>query len=178
MLIPKELKYLLKYDRTQAQQWLNQLGYTYRDIKKDVFVDGHERANVVEDSRVFLKTMLDLDPYLVEFDFKGNMKNKVYPNDCQVGVADRRRGIVITHDEYTFSANDGKSHGWKCKGDIILCPKGKGRRIMVSDFLLSFSLTQPISAFGRKQDQFVKPYGLSIKEALEILEYRKNSEGY
>lgn len=36
--------------------------------QKDVFVNGNERANVVEDRKVFLKTMLDLKPYLVKFE--------------------------------------------------------------------------------------------------------------
>ena len=56
--------------------------------------------------------MLDLEPYLVEFDSEGNIKDKVYPYDCQVRSINRRPVIVITHDECTFSANDGKTHGW------------------------------------------------------------------
>lgn len=80
----KRLETPIKIRFCTARQWLNQLGYIYRDIKKDVFVNGHERANVVEDRKAFLKIMLDLEPYLVEFDSKGNMKDKVYPHDCQV----------------------------------------------------------------------------------------------
>ena len=68
-----------------ARRWLNQLGYTYRDIKKDVFIDGHECADVVEDRKAFLKTMSDLKPYLVEFDSEGNIEDKVYLDDYQVG---------------------------------------------------------------------------------------------
>lgn len=40
------------------------------------------RANVVEDQKVFLKTMLDLELYLIEFDSEKNIKNKVYFDDC------------------------------------------------------------------------------------------------
>lgn len=115
------------------------MGYTYWDIKKDVLIDGHERANVVEDRKAFLKTMSDLEPYLVEFDSEGNIKDKIYSDDCQVGGTNCRPVIVITYDECTFSANNGKTHGWQRQGDTFLRPKGKRRGIMVSDFLLPFS---------------------------------------
>ena len=32
-----------------ARKWLHKLGFEYKDIKKDVFVDEHERPVVVED---------------------------------------------------------------------------------------------------------------------------------
>lgn len=56
--------------------------------------------------------MLDLEPYLIEFNSERNMKNKVYSDDCQVGDENCRPVIVITHDKCIFSANDGKTHGW------------------------------------------------------------------
>ncbi len=34
---------------------------------KDVFVDGHEQTDVVEDRKNFLKKMKELKPYMVEF---------------------------------------------------------------------------------------------------------------
>ena len=40
-----------------AQTWLRKLGYVYKDVRKDVFVDGHERSDVVEDRANFLKKM-------------------------------------------------------------------------------------------------------------------------
>lgn len=122
--------------------------------------------------------MLDLEPYLVEFDSEGNMKDNVYPDDCQIGGTGRRPVIMITYDECTFSANDGKTHGWQCKGDTFLCPKGKGRGIMVSDFLLPFSRLNLFQLSEEEQDRVVQLYGLSSKEAEEILEYGKNNEGY
>ena len=143
-----------------------------------MFIDGHERTNVVEDQKAFLKTMSDLEPYLVEFDLERNIKNKIYPDDCQVGGTNRQPVIVITHDECTFSANDGKTHGWQRKGDTFLCPKGKGRGIMVSDFLLSFSWLNLFRLSKKEQDQVVKRCGLSSKEAVEILEYGENNEDY
>ena len=56
--------------------------------------------------------MEDLKPYMVEFEEDGKMKPKIYPSDCAVGGNDRRPIIVITHDECTFSANDGIRRAW------------------------------------------------------------------
>lgn len=90
-----------------AQRWLCKLGYEYKDLRKEVFVDGHERSDIVEDRKNFLKKMEELKPYMVTFEENGTMKPKIYPPDCAVGGDNRRPIIVITHDECTFSANDG-----------------------------------------------------------------------
>lgn len=43
-----------------ARNWLHELGFEYKDVKKDVFVDGHERPDVIEDCKKFLSTMKNL----------------------------------------------------------------------------------------------------------------------
>lgn len=98
-----------------AQQWLHDLGFEYKEVKKDVFVDGHECPDVVENRKYFLKRMKDLELYSVEFEADGTMKPKTYPFDCTVGGNKRRPIIVITHDECIFSANDGKRIAWTRK---------------------------------------------------------------
>jgi len=122
-----------------ARNWLKRLGYNWRDVKKGVFLDGHERDDVVEYRQRFLKDMNGLLPYFVEFAADGTIQDKVYPVDCVVGGPDRRPIIMITHDESIFSANDGKHQAWIKDGDTFLRPKGKGKGIMVSDFLLPWS---------------------------------------
>lgn len=67
-----------------ARRWLCKLGYEYKDVHKDVFIDGHERLDVVEDRKVFLNKIEELKPYIIEFDEDGAMKPKVYPSDCAV----------------------------------------------------------------------------------------------
>lgn len=76
-------------------------------MRKDVFIDGHERSDVVEDRNNFLKKMEELKPYMVEFEEDGAMKAKTYPSDCAVGGSNRRLIVVITHNKCTFSANNG-----------------------------------------------------------------------
>ena len=110
-----------------ARAWLRKLGFVYKEVRKDVFIDGHERPDVVEDWNCFLTKMEELKPYMIEFNENSAMKAKNYPDDCAVGGEERRPIIVITHDECTFSANDG-----------FLRPKRRGQEIMTCDFLLLF----------------------------------------
>ena len=55
--------------------------YTYWDMKKDVFINRYKYVNLVEYQNVFIKTILDLKLYLVEFDLEKYIKKKIYPND-------------------------------------------------------------------------------------------------
>ena len=136
---PKEVKKSESIRARTAQNWLHKLGFSWKDVKKSVFLDGHEREDVIEDRHRFLQIMKDYAPYIVDFKADGSMEEKKYPSDCAVNRPDRRPIIVITHDESIFSANDGKRQAWIHDGDAILRPKGKGKGIMVSDFLLPFS---------------------------------------
>ena len=72
-----------------------------------MFIDKHERSDVVEDCKVFLNKMEELKPYIVEFDKDGVIKPKVYLLNCIVSGNNWQPIIVITHDEYTFSTKDG-----------------------------------------------------------------------
>ena len=121
-----------------ARNWLHKLGFEYKDVKKDVFVDGHERPNVAEAREKFLNTMKDLEPYLVEFEEDESMKAKNYPDDFAIGGDLRCSVITITHDECTFSADDGIRKAWTRIGDTFLRPKGRGQGIMASDFFFLF----------------------------------------
>ena len=77
--------------------------------------------------------------YFVEFFKDGTMVPKEYPDDCAIGRLDRRPIIMITHDESIFSANDRCRLVWTLNDQGILRPQGKGKEIMVSDFLLPWS---------------------------------------
>lgn len=161
-----------------ARNWLRKLGFEYKDVRKDVFVDGHERSDVIKDRVNFLKKMEELKPYMVEFEESGAMKPKVYPIDCVVGGEDRRPVIVITHDECTFSANDGIRKAWTMKGDTYLRPKGRGQGIMTSDFLLPFGRLNLASLDEKKREEVVEKARLVDTDAVEIFEYGKNNDGY
>ena len=83
------------------------MGFKYKDMKKDVFINGHKQSDVVENCKRFLNKTEDLKSYLVEFNEDDTMKDKTYLPDCAVKGEDCRPIIIITHNECTFLANDG-----------------------------------------------------------------------
>ena len=103
-----------------ARRWLNRLGYKWKEVQKGVFFDGHEREDVVEYRETFLDEIKALLPYFVEFNEDGSILPKVYPEDCAVGGPNKRPIIMITHDESTLSANDGRQRVWTQDGHGIL----------------------------------------------------------
>lgn len=50
--------------------------------------------------------MEDLKHYIVEFKKDETMKSKVYPDNCIVEDLNQQIDIIITYNNYIFSAND------------------------------------------------------------------------
>ena len=91
---------------------MNQLGLVYGRYTKSVYVDGHEREDVVLNrNKVFLPRWNSLKRRMVVFAEDGTWSP---PPALLPG---ERPLVLVTHDESTFSANDGKRHGWMKKGD-------------------------------------------------------------
>lgn len=66
-----------------------------------MFVDGHERLDVLEGRKWFLRTIKDME-------FRdGTMKEKYYSLDYAIGSDQCQPVIIITHNECIFSLNDG-----------------------------------------------------------------------
>ena len=147
-------------------------------MKKDVFVNGHKRSDVVEDRKKFLNKMEDLKPYLVKFYENGIMKDKTYPPDCAIRDEDCRPVIIITYDEYTFLANDSICKAWIRVGDTFLYSKDRGQGIIVSEFLLPFGRLNIFSLSKEKYQEVMEKTGLTFWEAVKLFEYRKNNERY
>ena len=117
-----------------ARRWLNQLGLVYGRYRKGVDVDGHEREDVVlYRNEVFLPHWKSLQRRMVIFqeDESGTVTWSAPPTL----LPSEKPLVLVTHDESTFNANDGKRQGWMKKGEQPLLQKGKGRGIMVSGFL-------------------------------------------
>ncbi|CAG8700070.1 23670_t:CDS:2, partial [Racocetra persica] len=89
-----------------ALEWLKKLGWSYKEWKKDVYVDGHERKDINNLTLVKKNISLNQKPH-----------------------------CIITHNETTLAANDNKKTGWGPGGEQKLHPKGQGRYIHVSEFL-------------------------------------------
>ena len=131
---------------------------------------------MVEYCNQFLREIEAIKPYLVEFEEDSSMKSKIYPEDCAVRGSNRQPIIFITHDESTFNANDGRWQVWQEKNHSILRPKGRGKGIMVSDFLLPWSQLNLLSLSDTDQNELVSSE--IPLEAVEYFEYGKNNDGY
>lgn len=104
----QEIDTLIVISLYTAWRWLYQLGYKYKDLYKDIFVNGHEQSNIVNNCKNFLKKIEEFKPYVMKFEKDDIMKLKVYPSSCII-KEDKCRPtiIIIPHDEYIFSINNG-----------------------------------------------------------------------
>jgi len=94
-----------------------------------MYVNGHEREDVVEYRRRFISRWKQYECRFHTWDDDGN----------EFPVPGRHFQLIpVTHDESTFYQNDERTMMWAHKSDkAIPRPKGDGQSIMVSDFLTS-----------------------------------------
>ena len=150
----------------------------YKELRKDVFVDGHKQLDMAEDRNRFLTKIEELKSYMVEFNEDDVMKAKDYLVDCVVGGEKYRPIIVITHDKCTFFANDRVRKTWTWEGDTFLQLKGQGQEIITSDFLLLFGWLNLAFLSSKKKKEVEEKCGLLETEAIEMFKYGKNNDGY
>ncbi|CAG8725905.1 3842_t:CDS:2 [Cetraspora pellucida] len=101
-----------------------------KEYKKRIYVNGHEREDIVAYRRTFLEKMRILEQRMATY--KGEAMVKIPP----VLNRGEKELIFITHDECIFYSNDGKKKIWVPNGEMPLRKKGDRRPIMVSEFIL------------------------------------------
>lgn len=90
-----------------ARRWLIKLGWRRTQLKKGVYMDGHERPDVVKyRQEVFLPAMAQYEKYMVQY--LGPELTRVEPQ-LQPG---ERRIIVLMQDESCMHASEYKSSVW------------------------------------------------------------------
>ncbi|KZT56485.1 hypothetical protein CALCODRAFT_435718, partial [Calocera cornea HHB12733] len=137
----------------QETRWMRREGFRYMSYKKAVYLDGHERPDVVEyRQNVFLPTMAEFQPRMREW-MPGNVHEEIVKNP-----AHGRPLVKVVHDESTFTAHDGEVKSWVLDNQFKLRKKGAGRGLHRSDFLCS--------SVGW------------LHEAGQQIEYGKNHDGY
>lgn len=159
-----------------AREWLNKMGYRWKNIKKGVFIDGHEREDVVEYRGKFLDIWYGMQPYVREWE---EVTEEVGGEVRVTGLRKKEKAaekeiILVTHDESTFSANDGRRSCWIKEGDSVLRPKGRGRGIMVSEFLTG---SGRLRVGDDVSDDDLLREGLE-RDATVYFEYGDKGEGY
>ena len=138
-----------------ARRWLHREGFRFTEHRKALYFDGHKRPDVVDyRQNVFIPEMKRHRRRIVEYVVGDVGKEKEKPAENHV----ERRLILVSHDESTTQANDGKKKSWVHENEHALKKKGVGRGIHQSDVICS--------TIGW------------LKAASQSLEYGKNYEGY
>ncbi|ETV79110.1 hypothetical protein H257_07846 [Aphanomyces astaci] len=109
-----------------ARRWMIHAGYKYGSWKKDVYIDGHERDDVVEYRKSFCSTWIALSGCMASY--SGDAMDTVESPPAE-------EVVWVTHDESIFYANDDGGMVWTNAAYPDLPKKGRGRSVMVSDFL-------------------------------------------
>jgi hypothetical protein len=114
-----------------AQCWLGKLSWRYTKKRNGMYVDGHEREDVVEYRQGFVERWKQYEKRFVIFDNDGNELSQ--PSGFAVpGV--RFQLILVTHDESTFYENDRWKTKWVHANEKAVAErKGEGQSIMNHD---------------------------------------------
>jgi len=129
-IFPKVFGFSAKISERTARRWMEDLGFSFQKVGKGKYVDGHEREDVVEQRRRFVKEMEELEKRMATFE--GEEIEVVVEPFLAPG---EKKLILVVHDESTFQAHDAKDKVWMEEGKVLLRKKGEGRSLMVSDFL-------------------------------------------
>ncbi len=90
-----------------ARCWLIKLGWRYTEVKKGVYMDGHEQADVVEYRQTtFLPLMAKFEARMVHFDGPElqRVNPTLQPGECEI--------IPNFHDESSFHTNEEVRNLW------------------------------------------------------------------
>ena len=111
-----------------AQRWLSKLNWRYGKKKNGMYIDGHERDDVVAYRQAFIyRWAAEYEMCFQFWDDNGNPLPR---------VSNLHPLILITHDESIFFQNDERTSCWSHQDSRPAPrPKGEGQSLMVSDFL-------------------------------------------
>ncbi|EER03147.1 hypothetical protein Pmar_PMAR018403 [Perkinsus marinus ATCC 50983] len=114
-----------KYSNRTVLRWMHALGFSVHSVKNTLYVDGHERDDVVADRERLYKELQEVRPYLQTVD------------DCTLEEAENGAAthILISQDEKIHHSGDTQRRYWSDGTFTKLRQKSLGRTVMTSDFL-------------------------------------------
>ena len=122
-----------------ARRWLQRLSWRYGPMRNGMYIDGHEREDVVAYRNAFVARWKGYEKQFHTWDSNG-IEHRPH-NDFSVegGQYEPRFWLIlVTHDESVFYQNDSRKTHWIAStSKATPLPKGDGQSIMVSDFLTS-----------------------------------------
>jgi hypothetical protein len=140
-LIDRKEKGNLSITASTAVRWLRKLGFEWREVRKGVFIDGHEKEDVVDyRTNTFIPRWTELEPRTTE--------GHLVPLILEPG---QHMVIPCTHDECTFHSNDGVHQRWVHKDKKMIRKKSRGQGLMISDFALPCNCLEVPPSFPKSQ---------------------------
>jgi hypothetical protein len=121
--------------RTTTYDWLRRLGFYKSESKKGVYVDGHEREDVIRYRKeVFLPKINQILSYATQYEQKDDGTWEVIQPLLPLGV---KRHVIYFHDESCFHGYDYKKTVWLdgVTKQQKMPGKSKGKLIHCSDFI-------------------------------------------
>ncbi|EEQ99708.1 hypothetical protein Pmar_PMAR010971 [Perkinsus marinus ATCC 50983] len=113
------------YSERSVGRWLHYLDFKIFTLKKTLYVDGHERSDVVADRQRFAHALDEVYPSLLTID---DEILDVKPNPDATH-------ILVSQDEKIHHSNDVQRRYWSDGSFVALPTKSMGRTVMTSDFL-------------------------------------------
>ena len=155
-----------------AIRWLRHLGFKPRDHKKGVYIDGHERKDVVKHRERYLKRMEDLRKTHQPPPQCSDEEPRVRNEDDE----EKKKLVMFYHDESIYNTNEGQTWMWGEDEHPALLPKTKGSGIMAADFIDEHT---GYLAFTPEEHEVAKARSRSIPRTARVLfEYGADKEGY
>jgi hypothetical protein len=119
-----------------CRRWLNkEAGLSWLESRKGIFLDGHERQDVVHyRQNVFIPALKNLSLNFIPWDV---WRAAIHDESQWIRVAptDQHFLVPVFQDECTYHSNDGRHHIWCTRTNRPLRKKGRGQGIMISEFI-------------------------------------------
>ena len=118
--IPPSLGYTLTngLSKHTGQQWLVKLGWRSKVLRKGVYIDGHERPDVVEyHKKDFLPLMAEYWARMVKWEEK---ETRLMRSELELRSGEKQI-IAVFQDESCFHTNEYRSTIWCVP--LFLCPR-------------------------------------------------------
>ena len=112
-------------------RWLYHLGFKPVSHRKGVYIDGHEREDVVLHRGKYLREMAALRSSHQPPPACSDEEPRIRVEDDD----EKKTLVILYHDESIYNSNEGQTWMWGEEERPALLPKTKGSGVMVSDFV-------------------------------------------
>ncbi len=107
-----------------SRRCLHELGFEVLDKKKGIYIDGHERPDVVQHRKRFLRQLV-VGEFLRKELAPSEEAKAAFPDHLKSLLPERRKNFffITFHDESTFNANDDRIIAMGKFGESDYSPK-------------------------------------------------------